>query len=70
MWLNYQKPKVKKSERRVYADEQELKAMEICRPYCIDHLYQFLETLPNRQSFRAIDVAGGDGGFVGNFLIN
>ena len=70
MWLSYQKPQIRKPERRVYADEQEYQAMEVCRPYCIDHLHTFLEALPGRQLFRAMDVAGGDGSFAINFLIN
>ena len=45
----------------IYADEEELAAMEICHPICIEILKNFLESMPERTIYRALDVAGGDG---------
>ena len=45
----------------IYADEEELANMEICHPRCIKLLINFLNSLSERATHRAIDVAGGDG---------
>ena len=54
----------------VYADDEELAAMEVCHPRCIEILENFLESLPKRAAHRAIDVAGGDGRLSTSFLQN
>ena len=53
----------------VYADEQELAAMEVCHPQCIDILTKFFAQLPQRATHRALDVAGGDGRLSKNLLV-
>ena len=54
----------------VYADEEELAAMEICHPHCIKILQALLESMPSSAKHRAIDVAGGDGRLSINLLVN
>ena len=69
-WLSYQKPQARKPVQRIYTDAQELKALEVCHPPCLGHLYVFLEALPHRQLFRAMDVAGGDGWLAENLFVS
>ena len=53
----------------MYADEDELEAMELCHGQCIEILQGFLDTLPQRPKYRAIDVAGGDGRLTASLLV-
>ncbi len=46
-----------------------MKAMEICHPRCVEILKTFIQTLPKRAAFRAIDVAGGDGRLSRSLLL-
>ena len=48
-------------EVRVYADEEEQKAMALCHPRSIEVLKKLIGTITQRSLFRALDVAGGDG---------
>ena len=56
-------------EVRVYADEEEQKAMALCHPRSIEVLKKLIGTITQRSLFRALDVAGGDGRLSKDFLL-
>ena len=54
----------------LYADEEELTAMEECHERCLEILRTFLDYVGDRSTFRALDVAGGDGRLSASLLLN
>ena len=54
----------------LYADEEELAAMEECHERCLEILRTFLDNVGDRSTFRALDVAGGDGRLSASILLN
>ena len=66
--MSARKPSPNSEAAVVYADDEELAAMEVCHPCCIEILTEFFEVIPERSAHRAIDVAGGDGRLSASFL--
>ena len=54
---------------QVYADPEELKAMQVCHPRCIELLKSFTGTITNHVTIRAIDIACGSGRVSKDFLL-
>jgi len=61
MWRNDHYQDYVRVETRVYADEEEQAAIELCHEKCVDVLDDFVRAIGYRGYVRALDVAGGDG---------
>ena len=68
-WRQAQKSVRLRSETRIYADEEELQAMQQCHARSIAVLKTLLDPLTQRSLIRALDVAGGDGRLCINLLV-
>ena len=55
---------------RIYADEDEQETMALCDEECIKILASFLDLIPHHQTFRGIDIGGGDGRLAIGLLLN
>ena len=53
----------------IYADEEEQKDMAICHPECIKILKNFIASVKNHSTHRALDAAGGDGRLSKDLLV-
>ena len=60
MWRNDHYKDYVRVEARVYADEEEQAAMELCHDKCVDILDDFMGSIALKGNVRALDVAGGD----------
>ena len=58
------------SNVQVYADAEELKAMQVCHPRCIELLNSFTESITHHGLIRAIDIACGSGRVSKDFLLH
>ena len=56
------------TDRRIYADEDERKAIEKCHERCLEVLEGFVESVGLTDFIRGIDVAGGDGRMLSSKL--